>query len=71
MGFSDMNPTVDILLPTCNRLASFIMTLSGVAAQGVADLRVVVSDQSEHPVYDEPVVQTLGRIVEARGGTVE
>jgi len=66
-----MNPTVDILLPTCNRLASFIMTLSGVAAQGVADLRVVVSDQSEHPVYDEPVVQTLGRIVEARGGTVE
>lgn len=66
-----MKPTVDILLPTCNRLPSFIMTLSGVAAQDVADLRVVVSDQSEHPVYDEPVVQTLGRIVEARGGTVE
>ncbi len=66
-----MAPGVDILLPTCNRLASFIMTLSGVAAQDLADLRVVVSDQSDRSVRDEPVVQTLGRIVEARGGIVE
>ena len=29
--------TTDILLPTCNRLASLVMTLSGVAAQSVGD----------------------------------
>jgi GT2 family glycosyltransferase len=66
-----MATTVDILLPTYNRLASFIMTLSGVAAQDLTDLRVIVSDQSDRPVRDEMVVQTLGRIVKARGGTIE
>ena len=36
-------PVVDILLPTCNRLESLVMTLSGVAAQTVADVHLVVS----------------------------
>jgi GT2 family glycosyltransferase len=61
----------DILLPTCNRLASLVMTLSGVAAQAVRDVRVIVADQSAHPVADDPVVQTLGRLIEERGGAVE
>ena len=63
--------TVDVLLPTCNRLPSFIMTLAGVATQDLADLRVVVADQSDHPVREEPTVQALNRVVEARGGSVE
>jgi GT2 family glycosyltransferase len=63
--------TTDILLPTCDRLASLVMTLSGVAAQTARDVRVIVADQSAHPVADDPVVQTLGRVIEERGGAVE
>ena len=63
--------TTDILLPTCNRLASLVMTLGGVAAQTARDLRVIVADQSERPVADDPVVETLGRVIEERGGFVE
>ncbi len=47
------------------------MTLSGVAAQTLTDLRVIVSDQSDAPVGDQPVVRTLCRVIEARGGTVD
>jgi len=61
----------DILLPTCNRLASVVMTLGGVAAQTARDVRVVVADQSDHPVTEDPVVQTLGRVIEERGGAIE
>lgn len=63
--------TVDILLPTRNRLESLILTLSGVAAQTVRALHVIVADQSSEPVGDSPVVQTLRRLIEARGGSVE
>lgn len=61
--------TVDILLPTCNRLESLILTLSGVAAQSYTDLHVIVADQSDVPVAGSQVVQTLRRIIEVRGGT--
>ena len=63
--------TVDVLLPTYNRLTSLIMTLSGVAAQTFADMHVIVADQSHHPVEQEQVVQTLRRVIEARGYSVE
>ena len=63
--------TVDVLLPTYNRLASLVMTLAGVAAQTTTDLRVIVADQSELLVSHDSTVQTLGRVIEARGGTVE
>jgi hypothetical protein len=68
-----MNRTfdVDILLPTCNRLPSLIMTLSGVAAQSLTSVRVIVADQSIHPARDARVVETLIRVIEARGGAVE
>ena len=63
--------TVDVLLPTYNRLTSLVMTLSGVAAQMHTDLHVIVADQSQEPVEQEPVIQTLQRVIEARGGSVE
>ncbi len=63
--------TVDILLPTYNRLTSLILTLSGVASQTLRDIRVIVADQSQQPVENEQVVQTLRRIIEVRGGSVE
>jgi GT2 family glycosyltransferase len=62
---------VDVLLPTYNRLPSLIMTLSGVAAQTHTDVRVVVADQSQEPVERGQVIQTLQRVIEARGGSVE
>src|SRR5215212_10417513 len=63
--------STNILLPTCNRLASLVMTLSGVAAQTARDVRVIAADQSDHPVAEDPVVKTLGRVIEERGGAVE
>jgi len=47
------------------------MTLTGVAAQTIRDVRVIVADQSQEPVTDSQVVQTLGRVITARGGSVE
>ena len=63
--------TVDVLLPTINRLPSLIMTLAGVAAQTLGELHVIVADQSDAPLGEEPVVMTLRRVSEARGGSVE
>lgn len=63
--------TVDVLLPTCNRLESLIFTLSGVAAQTLRDLRVIVADQSDTSAGEHLVIQTLCRIITARGGSVE
>ena len=63
--------TVDVLLPTYDRLTSLIMALSGVAAQTLTDLRVIVADQSQEPVEQEQVIQTLRRVIEVRGGSVE
>ncbi len=63
--------SVDILLPTYNRLESLIMCLSGVAGQTFSTFRLIVSDQSDEPVCDRPVIQSLLRIIEARGATVE
>lgn len=62
---------VDVLVPTCGRLPALVMTLSGVAAQTLSKLRVVVADQSQEPVGDHPVIQTLRNVVETRGGCVE
>lgn len=63
--------SVDILLPTYNRLTSLLMTLAGVAAQTHRDIRVIIADQSREPAGDEQVVQTAGRVIEARGGCIE
>lgn len=57
--------------PTCNRLTSLVYTLAGVAGQSLTDLRAVVADQSDDPVRDDSVVQSLCRVIEARGGAVE
>lgn len=62
---------VDVLIPTCNRHESLVMTLAGVAAQSQTDIHVVVADQSDRPASASPVVQTLLRVVAARGGTTE
>src|SRR5436305_14184624 len=62
---------IDVLRPTYYRRESLIMTVAGVAVQTLPDLRVMVADQSDVPVAGAPVVETLCRVIEARGGEVE
>jgi GT2 family glycosyltransferase len=62
---------VDILLPTCNRLSSLVMTLAGIAAQTCLErCRVIVADQSREDCRDSPVVTSLLRVIEARRAPV-
>lgn len=63
--------TVSVLIPTYERAESLVMTLSGVASQTVTDLQVVVSSQGRHRAEDSAVARALGRVIEARGGSVE
>jgi GT2 family glycosyltransferase len=63
--------TVSVLIPTYERPEPLIMTLSGVAAQTVTDLQVVVSSQGRHRAEDSPIAQALARVIEGRGGSVE
>ena len=62
---------VSVLIPTYERVESLIMTLSGVAAQTMTDLQVVVSSQGRYEAERNPVTRALGRVIEARGGSVE
>lgn len=62
---------VDVLLPTYNRRESFLTTLAGLAGQSFSDLRVVVADQSAEPVERSEVARAMGRVIRARGGSVE
>src|SRR3712207_9569342 len=47
------------------------MTLSGIAAQTMPDLQVVVSSQGLYRAEDSPVARAVARVIEARGGSVE
>lgn len=62
---------VDILLATRNRPHSLIMALAGVAGQWLKDIRLIIADQSDDSLIDDPVAQTLCRLIEVRGGQVE
>ena len=59
-----------MLLPTYNRRESLLTTLAGIAGQSFSDLRVVVADQSDHPVERSGVARAMERVVRARGGSV-
>jgi GT2 family glycosyltransferase len=63
--------SIDILIPTRNRLQSLIMALAGVAEQDVTDVHVVVSDQGDERACESGVVKAVVRMIEARGGEVE
>ena len=62
---------VSVLIPTYERAEALVMTLSGVASQTVTDLQVVVASQGRHRAEKSPVAQAIGRLIEARGGSVE
>lgn len=59
---------VDILLPTCDRLDSLILTLGGIAGQSRLPLcRLIVADQGGKSAAESQVVKSLCRIIESRG----
>ena len=64
-------PALDVLVPTYRRPAALAVTLTGLAMQTLPRFRVVVSDQSDEPVLDEPEVRTPVRLLRARGRDVE
>ncbi|MGW5262638.1 glycosyltransferase family 2 protein [Microbispora sp. NPDC004025] len=57
---------LDVLVPTKDRPGALGVTLAGLAAQTVAGFRVVVSDQSDAPVADDPLVAAQLRILHHR-----
>ena len=60
--------SVDILLPTCDRLTSLILALGGIAGQSaLPGCRLIVSDQSIESAADSQVVKSACRMIEARG----
>lgn len=64
-------PLIDILLPTCNRLPSLTMVLSGIASQTALNrCALIVSEQSDESAADSRVVQSLRRIIEARNAPI-
>jgi GT2 family glycosyltransferase len=60
-----------VLVPTCNRPNALAMTLASLAAQTVAGMRIVISDQSEGAgVLDLPEIQAAVRFLRATGRKV-
>jgi len=56
---------VDVLLPTCDRVESLVMTLAGLSGQTINDIHLVVSDQGKTTAAASPVVQALLRVIRA------
>ncbi|WP_349897207.1 glycosyltransferase family 2 protein [Parafrigoribacterium soli] len=63
---------VDVLIPTSGRRTELAATLSGLAAQDDPAFRVVISDQSEDAAArDDPVIQSLLRVLTVQGRAVD
>lgn len=63
-------PAVDVLIPSYGRAAELAVTLAGLAGQDGPDFSVIVSDQSSEPVWDEPAVAAMVRVLRAQGRAV-
>jgi len=63
-----MSPTVEVLIPTCNRKTGLAVVLSSLFGQTFRDFDVVVSDQSDgDEVLESTEIQTLARAFRYRG----
>lgn len=62
---------IDVLIPTRNRAAALAVTLTALAGQRCSPFRIVISDQSDQPVFDVPEVRAVLRFLEALGRPVE
>ena len=68
MGVSDI--AVDVLIPTRDRPSALAITLTGLAAQSVHPLRIVISDQSARAVQGQPEIVGLLRYLRHVGHSV-
>ncbi|SCY30974.1 Glycosyltransferase, GT2 family [Nitrosospira sp. Nl5] len=59
-----------VLIPSCNRPATLAMTLTGLCFQEYQDFAVVISDQSDTPIYQDSSVRTAIRLLEKKGRRV-
>jgi GT2 family glycosyltransferase len=67
-----ITPSVDVLIPTCERPAALAVTLTSLIAQTLPDFRVVVSDQTENGEgADAGEVRAAVRVLRAHGRPVE
>lgn len=69
-------PTLDVLIPTCDRPAALAVTLTSLCAQTLAapggtPFRVVVSDQGDAPAGDAGELRAVVRVLRAHGHEVE
>lgn len=66
-----MTPQVDVLIPTRERPVELATTLAGLAAQQDVDLRLWISDQSDHrPSFATPAAETMLRVMRHQGREV-
>jgi len=65
-----MHARLTVLIPSCNRPTALAVTLTGLCFQHCQDFDVVVADQSDTPVYQEPSVRTVIRLLEKQGHRV-
>ncbi len=64
--------TINILIPTYNRLAALAVTLTSLIAQTYRDFRIVISDQTEDSNPGESAeVQAVLRVLRVHGHEVE
>src|SRR3954447_1379315 len=66
-----MGVSVTVLIPSYNRPATLAVTLTGLCFQHDRDFRVIISDQSDVPVYQNASVQTAIRLLDQRGHQVQ
>jgi glycosyltransferase involved in cell wall biosynthesis len=63
---------VDVLVPTCGRPTALAVTLACLLGQTHRELRVVVSDQTDHGnPFEAPELLAVARVLRARGHEVE
>jgi glycosyltransferase involved in cell wall biosynthesis len=62
---------IDVLIPTRDRPAALAATLACLFAQDAHELRIVISDQGDRPVLDEPAVAAVIRTLRVTGREVE
>lgn len=62
---------VSVLIPTYNRITALAATLAALTAQTFQDFNVVVADQSEIAVAAHPTIQTISRVLELHGSSIQ
>lgn len=67
---SARRPALDVLIPSYGRTSELAVTLAGLAGQDGPDFSVTLSDQSSEPVWDEPSVSAMVRVLRAQGREV-